>query len=172
MPFCLEQLEENIGDGLDQVLVVARAADVPAEVGPFDLVIIDGGASTDLEPTARHTWTIEDERAEIRAWIGRLAPGALVIVENDRASQRRCIEAEATRPYVHEHVRPFDASPGLHYFWFDPSPVRRISVAVCQRLRAIWFPRGIRLVRFAYYRASGRVMPGRDTVATGDGVPT
>jgi len=169
IPFCQEQLEANLGEQFDRVVLVARAADLAPDVGPFDLVIIDGGASTDLEPGDRAGWTAADERAEVRAWIGRLAPKAVVLVENERAPQRGHVEAEATRPFVHEHVRPFDASPGFHLYWFDPSPQRRLGVALRERVRRLWFPRGIRLARRGYHRLTGRYLPERETVAIGDG---
>jgi hypothetical protein len=166
--FCLEQLAANLGDRLDRIVVLPRSADLPDDVAPFDLVVIDGGATTDLLPEDRHRWTADDERAEVRAWIGRLAPGAVVLVENERAPQRRWIEAEATRPYVHEQVRPYDGSPGYHLYWFDAGPRTRALVALKDRLRALWFPRGVRLLRRAHHRLTGRVGPDRAAVAPGD----
>jgi len=166
--FCLEQLQANLGAQLDGVDVVPRAAEAPEGLAPYDLVIIDGGATTDLLPADQHRWTAADERGEVAAWMAHLAPGALVLVENERAPQRAHVEAEATRPYAHEHVRPFDAGPGYHLYHFDPSPTTRLGVRAREALRALWFPRGIRLLRRAHVRVLRRPVPERRAVAPGD----
>ncbi|QXC60268.1 hypothetical protein KSP35_18300 [Aquihabitans sp. G128] len=165
--FCLEQLDANLGSLGDRVRIVRRAADVPAEVAPYELVVIDGGATTDLLPEDQPGWTAQDERAEVAAWIGRLAPGAIVVVENERAPQRSHIEAEATRPYRHEHVRPVDGSPGLHLYQFDPTPGLQARARVRDAVRALWFPRGLRLLRRAHLVVLRRSGPDRAAVAPG-----
>ncbi len=172
IPFCLDQLAANLGDRLDRVVVVPFAAEAPPDVPAFDLVVIDGGATTDLLPEDRHRWTAADERAEVACWMARLAPGALVVVENERLAQRSHIEAEATRAYVHEQVRPLDGTPGAHLYWFDPSPRRRADVAVREAARSLWFPRGVRLRRRIRRRLTGSAGPERAAVAPGDQGPT
>lgn len=167
VPFCLEQLAANLGTRLDQIDVSPSVRDLPPGGPAIDLVILDGGATEDLLPEDRHRWTADDERAEVQAWLDRLAPGALVLVENRRDRQRTFIEAEASRPFVHEHVRPLDAGPGFHLYWFDPKPVRRAAVASAGLLRRAWFPHGVRLERRVYRRLHGRPRPERDTVSPG-----
>jgi hypothetical protein len=171
IPFCLEQLAANLGHRLDGVVVIPHAADLPAEVPPFDLVVIDGGSTDDLLPEDRHRWTDDDERAEVGAWIDRLAPGAFVIVENERPRQRRWIEGAARRPFVHEHIRPYDGSPGFHRYRFDPGPAHRVGAALAGRLRALWFPWGVRVMRLAHARLTGRIGPDRAAVARGGDDP-
>ena len=167
VPFCLEQLAANLGARIERIDVAPYVRDLPADGPNLDLVIIDGGATEDLLPEDRHRWTAEDERSEVQAWIGRLAPGAIVLVENRRDRQRRFIETEASRPFVHEHVRPADAGPGYHLYWFDPAPTRRVRVAAAEMVRRAWFPHGVRAERRVYRLLHGRPRPERDTVAPG-----
>ncbi len=126
VPFCLEQFAANLGPRAADVVVVPRAADVAAAVGPvtFDLVIVDGGDPDDLAPEERHTFTAADRAAEVGAWVALVAPRGLVLVENTRIAQRRELEAQAGRPFVHEHLRPADDTPGVHLYWFEPSAGR------------------------------------------------
>lgn len=60
--FCLEQFAANLGAGADEVVVVPRAADVVAAVGPvaFVLVVLGGGGTTDLVPEDQHSLTAAD----------------------------------------------------------------------------------------------------------------
>ena len=167
VPFCLEQLAANLGPRLEGIEVHPYVRDVPVGGPTFDLVIIDGGATEDLLPEDQHLWTAADEEAEVGSWIGRLSPGALVLVENRRDRQRGFIEALAIRPMVHEHVRPLDAGPGYHLYWVDPSATRRLAVAVAEGWRRVWFPRGVRAQRLLYHKLHGRPKPKRDTVAPG-----
>lgn len=167
-PFCLAELDANLGERLADVTVVPLAADVPASVGPYDLVVIDGGSVEDLLPVDRHRWTPDDERAEVAAWIDRLAPRAVVIVENVRSRQRAHLEALATRPFVHEHLRPLDATPGYHRYRFDPTSRERLAARARDRIRDLWFPRGYRAAKRAHRAILRRPLAPRTAVAPGD----
>jgi hypothetical protein len=166
--FCLDQLRTNLGPLTERIQIVRRAVDIGPDVAPFDLVVIDGGATTDLLPEDRAGWTAADERAEVASWIGRLAPGAIVMVENERAAQRGHIEAEATRPFLHEHVRPIDGSPGFHLYRFDAGPAVRLAARGRDIVRSAWFPRGVRLLRRVHLLVLRRYGPDRAAVAPGD----
>lgn len=168
--FCLEQFAANLGARADEVVVVPRAADVVEAVGPvsFDLVVVDGGDTTDLVPEDQHTFTAADMAAEVAAWAALVAPGGLVLVENTRTPQRRALEAQTRRRFVHEHVRPADATPGVHLYWFEPSPARRAAVAARGLANRIWFPVGLKVLRRTYRRVTGRLMPTRPAVASGE----
>ncbi|MEZ5179681.1 MAG: hypothetical protein R2746_15775 [Acidimicrobiales bacterium] len=168
-PFCLEQFAANLGPRAAEVVVVPRAADVVAAVGhvAFDLVIVDGGDPDDLAPEERHTFTAEDRAAEVAAWVALVAPGGLVLVANTRAAQRRDLEAQTRRRYAHEHVRPADATPGLHLYWFEPSPARRAAAAARGAANRLWFPTGLRVARTLHRRITGRPMARRRAVASG-----
>ena len=169
VPFCLEQFVANLGPRAREVVVVARAADVAPRVGPveFDLVIVDGGDIPDLVPEDQHTFTAEDVAAEVGAWLALLAPGGVVLVENVRAAQRRALEAQTRRRFVHEHVRPADATPGLHLYWFEPTLTRRARAGVRAVANRLWFPVGLRVARRVYRRFAGRPLPRRQAVASG-----
>lgn len=168
IPFCLEQLAANLGDRADRVTVVPRAAGIPAELGPFDLVIIDGGATTDLMPEDRHLFPPEAEADEVRSWLPRIAPGAVVVAENVRLRQREVMEAEVGRPFLHEHVRPLDGSPGVHLYWFDPPATTRALAPVRTAARSLWFGRGLPLAKRAYGKLLHKPFPRRSTVAPGE----
>ncbi len=169
LAFCLDQLADNLGDQLAAISVYLRVAQLPTSMVPFDLVIIDGGASSDLPPGESDRWTSEDEQGEMASVVERLAPEAVVIFENRRDQQRAHFEALAPRGWVHEHVRPLDASPGYHLYRLAPSPAQRVGAAVRNGLRAWWFPGGIRLWRRIYFRWHGRFLPERQAVASGGG---
>lgn len=166
--FCLDQLAANIGERLDGVLVVASAADVPAEVGPYNLVIVDGSSVDDLAPEDRDRWTVDQERAEVAAWASRLAPRAVVIVENERPRQRDHLESLVSRPFLHEHIRPLDATPGFHRYRFDPTPVEVRKAQIRDLGRSRWFPGGVRLLRRVHMRLLGRELSVRAAVAPGE----
>lgn len=169
-PFCLDQLARNLGPRLERIEVVERARDLPDRLLRIDLVVLDGGSQEDLAPEHQHEWTADDERAEVRAWLPRLAPGGMVFVENRRDRQRSFVEAEATRPFVREHVRPWDGGPGYFLYRFDPTPVVRARARIAGAIRRMWFPRGVRLERRIYVRLHRRPRPPRDTVAPGVGL--
>ena len=48
---------------------------------------------------------------------------------------------------------------------------RRLGAGMRAVPRALWFPRGVRLVRQLHLRRTGRARPTRDAVATGEGPP-
>jgi hypothetical protein len=168
-PFCLEQLAVNLGDRYGRLSVFGHVADLPDSLGAVDLVVVDGGATTDLLPGDRHRWTEEDERREMQEVVDRLAAKAVVVFENQRDRQRAHLEALAPPRWVHEQVRPFDATPGYHVYWFDPTPARRLVASLCNGLRGLWFPAGIRKVRWLYWRVQGEFLPTRSAVAPGGG---
>jgi hypothetical protein len=168
-PFCLEQLAVNLGSRYGSLCVYGHVADLPASLGLLDLVVIDGGATTDLRPEDRDRWTAADERGEMQAVLDRLALGAVVVFENRRDAQRAHLEALAPAGWVHEHVVPIDASPGYHVYWFAPSLGRRVAGGGRNRLRRLWFPAGIRRFRWLYWRVNGRSLPTRAAVAPGGG---
>lgn len=168
-PFCLEQLAANLGDHYEKVAVYQHVAVVPDSIEAFDLVVIDGGASTDLRPADRGRWTSADERGEMQAVLDRLGRGAVVVFENRRDAQRAHLEALTRRRWCHEHVVPLGASPGYHLYWFEPSLLRRADAGLRTRLRRLWFPAGIRKVRWIYRRAYGSSLPARVGVAPGGG---
>lgn len=169
VPFCLEQFAANLGTRAEDVVVVPRAADIVAAVGPvaFDLVIVDGGDTPDLVPEEQHTFTSDDMAAEVGAWLALVAPHGAVLVENTRAAQRGALESQTRRAFVHEHVRPVDNTPGLHLYWFEPSPFRRVAVAVRTLANRLWFPTGLKVARRLHRRVTGRPMPSRRAVASG-----
>lgn len=169
VPFCLDQFAVNLGHRADEVEVVPRAADIVAALGPvaFDLVIVDGGDPDDLAPDERHTFTADDRAAAVGAWPALLAPRGVVLVENTRTAQRQELETQTHRRYVHEHVRPPDATPGLHLYWFEPSPLRRARVAVRAVVNRVWFPTGLKVARKVHRRVTGRPLPSRRAVASG-----
>lgn len=169
VPFCLEQLALNLGDQLDAVTVVGQVRQIPAGLGDFDLVVIDGGSVGDLLDPDRSCWSEADEEAEVAAWMARLASGALVLVENRRDRQRGFIEVAAvalSRHYAHEHIRPLDASPGVHVYWFEPARSVALAAWVRERARRAWFPNGVRMWRRVNSRL-GRTLVNRDAVASG-----
>jgi hypothetical protein len=169
VPFCLEQFAANLADRAAEVVVVPRAADVVAAVGSvrFDLVIVDGGDPDDLLPEERHTFTEADRAAEVGAWAALVAPGGVVLVENTRIAQRRDLEAQVGRPFAHEHVRPIDATPGVHLYWFEPTVARRLRVSARQLANRAWFPTGLKVARKLARRLTGRPFPTRRAVASG-----
>lgn len=169
VPFCLEQLDANLGARRDRVTFVPTAAAAPPGAGPFDLVVVDGGAQSDLMAEERHRFTVEAEIDGVRAWLPHIAPGAVVVFENVRARQRRVLEEEVGRPFVHEHLRPLDGSPGMHLYWFEPPVATRALAPVREGARALWFGRGLPLARLAYGRFLKRPFPRRNTVAPGEG---
>lgn len=169
VPFCVEQFAANLGPRAEEVVLVPRAAAVVDAVGPveFDLVIVDGGDTSDLAPEEQHTFTSADMAAEVGAWLELVAPGGVVLVENIRIRQRTELEAQTRRSFVHEHVRPVDATPGLHLYWFEPTPARRVRAALRAVANRVWFPFGLKVVRKVYWRLTGRRLPTRRAVASG-----
>lgn len=167
--FCLEQFAANLGPEADEVVVVPRARDLVAAVGPvaFDLVIVDGGDTPDLVPEEQHTFTAADMADEVGAWLALVAPRGLVLVENIRAAQRGALEAQTRRRFAHEHVRPADATPGVHLYWFEPSPLRRVAVAARNGANLVWFGGGRKVVGKLRRRLTGRPTPRRQAVASG-----
>lgn len=168
IPFCLEQLATNLGPQIGAITVVPRAAAIAPEHGPFDLVIIDGGATTDLIPEDRHLFPPEAEADDVRSWLPRIAHGGVVVAENVRLRQRQVMEAEVGRAFVHEHVRPLDGSPGLHIYRFEPDDATRARVRVREGLRQLWFGRGFRLAKRAWAKGTSRPFPRRSRVAPGE----
>lgn len=87
-PFCLEQLDRNLADRRGCLRVVADPGALPADAGPFDFVIADGGEQDDPRP------------------FRDLARGATVFIEGDRRPQAATLEAAiAGRPFARADVR-------------------------------------------------------------------
>jgi hypothetical protein len=168
IPFCLEQLAANVGTRLDQVTVVPRASAIPPELGPFDLVIVDGAATGDLLPEDRHTFPLSAQDDEVRSWLPRIAPGGIVAVENVRLRQREVLEREVGRPFVYEHIRPLDNTPGIHLYRFEPTGAQRAVAGVRNAVRPLWFGHGLPLAKKVFRRALHRPFPRRTAVAPGD----
>jgi len=166
--FCLEQLSANLGARAGQVTVLPRAAAMPPELGPFDLVIVDGAATTDLFPEDRHRFGESAQDDEVRAWLPRIAHRGIVAVENVRLPQRRILEAEVGRSFVHEHVRPFDNTPGVHLYRFEPTDAERALARAGNAVRPLWFDHGLPLAKRVYAKALHRPFPRRATVAPGE----
>ncbi|MGN6693292.1 MAG: hypothetical protein ACTHN0_03875 [Aquihabitans sp.] len=168
IPFCLEQLASNLGPRMDQVTVVPRASAIPPELGPFDLVIVDGAATEDLFPEDRHLFPPSAQDDEVRAWVPRIAPGGIVAVENVRRRQREVLEQEARRPFVHEHLRPLDDSPGVHLYRFEPDGLLKAVAGTRNAVRPVWFDHGLPLAKKVFGKVLHRPFPGRSAVAPGD----
>lgn len=168
IPFCLEQLSANLGERIGQVTVVPRASAIPPELGPFDLVIVDGAATTDLFPEDRHRFPVSAQDDEVRSWLPRIAHRGIVVVENVRLPQRQILEAEVGRTFVHEHIRPIDNTPGVHVYRFEPTDRERALAAARNAVRPLWFDRTLPLAKRLYRKALHRPFPRRSTVAPGE----
>ena len=120
-------------------------------------MIVDGGATGDLLPEDQHRRTAQDERRSGRGCPARARRPRVRGEPADR--QRGFLEAEATRPFVHEHVRPLDGRPGYHLYWFDPSGTLRALAPVRYTIHPLWFDRGLPLTKKVYARLLHRSFP-------------
>jgi len=168
IPFCLEQLSANVGERMSSLTVVPRASAIPAELGPFDLVIIDGAATNDLLPEDRHQFPLSAQDDEVRSWLPRIAPGGIVVAENVRLRQRQVLEADVGRPFVHEHLRPLDNTPGVHVYRFEPGGTLKAVAAVRNAVRPLWFDHALPVTKRVYGKVLRRPFPRRTAVAPGD----
>lgn len=145
--FCLEQFAENLGPRAAEVELVDRARDLDAGHGPFDLVIVDGGHTDDLLPELRHTFDAAAVEAEVAAWVPRLAPGALVVFENERTDQQAAFRRHVGRPWAYERRRPWDGTPGAHLYHLEPTVAVRLEAWARRQVDRAWHPHGLRTLR-------------------------
>jgi protein-L-isoaspartate O-methyltransferase len=162
IPYCVDKLRENIGARLDAVTVVDWPSDAPETSFPHDLVVIDG-----LGPqAATHLFPAERLEAETAFCVEHLAARAVIIVENQRAAQRRTIEANARPGWAYAHYQPWDRSPGYHLYLFDPTPLEKARLAARQAWNKVWTPGAAKLARRVYRKVTGH-RPQRSLAATG-----
>ena len=95
-------------------------------------------------------------------------PGGIVVVENVRLRQREVLEADVGRPFVHEHLRPLDNTPGVHVYRFEPSGTVKAVARSATRLRPLWFDHALPLTKRVYGKLLHRNFPRRSAVAPGD----